>query len=114
MCLGIPMQVIRVDGADGHSVVCCGRNGVERIDTLRTGPLEVGQWVLCSLGAAREVIDALRAAQIDAALDALTAVLSGEGDPDEMTALIDHHFSDLVNREPQLPEFLRPTMEVKP
>jgi hydrogenase expression/formation protein HypC len=107
MCLGIPMQVV---SAGGHRAVCHGRNGVEHIDTLRTGPLEVGQWVLCSLGAAREVIDATRAAQVESALDALTAVLSGEGD---MSALIDRHFADLVNREPQLPEFLRPKMEME-
>ena len=30
MCLGIPMQVIT---AEGHSAVCRGRNGLERIDT---------------------------------------------------------------------------------
>jgi hydrogenase expression/formation protein HypC len=110
MCLGIPMQVI---SAEGHSAVCRGRNGLERIDMLRTGPLEAGQWVLTSLGAAREVIDAERAAQVESALDALAAVLSGEGDPVSIGALIDHHFADLVNREPQLPEFLRPKMEME-
>lgn len=108
MCLGIPMQVIT---AEGHGAVCRGRNGLERIDTLRTGPLEPGQWVLCALGAAREVIDELRAAQIESALDALSTVLSGEGG--DINALIDHHFADLVNREPQLPEFLRPKMEME-
>ena len=107
MCLGIPMQVIT---AEGHSAVCRGRNGLERIDTLMPGPLEAGQWVLTSLGAAREVIDATRAAQVESALDALSAVLSGAGD---VSALIDHHFADLVNREPQLPEFLRPKMEME-
>jgi hydrogenase expression/formation protein HypC len=107
MCLGIPMQVV---AAEAHSAVCRGRNGLERIDTLMTGPLEAGQWVLTSLGAAREVIDATHAAQVESALDALSAVLSGEGD---VSALIDHHFADLVNREPQLPEFLRPKMEME-
>jgi hydrogenase expression/formation protein HypC len=101
MCLGIPMQVV---SAEGHTALCQGRNGVERIDTLMTGPLEPGQWVLTSLGAAREIIDEARAAQVESALDALSAVLSGEGD---VNALIDHHFADLVNREPQLPDFLR-------
>jgi hydrogenase expression/formation protein HypC len=107
MCLGIPMQVI---SAEGHAAVCRGRNGLERIDTLRTGPLEPGQWVLTSLGAAREIIDAERAAQVESALTALDAVLSGEGN---VSALIEHHFADLVNREPQLQEFLRPKMEME-
>jgi hydrogenase expression/formation protein HypC len=107
MCLGIPMQVVSADGA---SAVCYGRNGLERVDTLRTGPLAAGQWVLTSLGAAREIIDAERAAQVESALDALTAVLAGEAD---VSGLIDHHFADLVNREPQLPEFLRPKMEME-
>ena len=107
MCLGIPMQVV---SAEGHTAVCRGRNGLERVDTLRTGPLAAGQWVLSSLGAAREIIDAERAAQVESALDALTVVLSGEGD---VNALIAHHFADLVNREPQLPEFLRPKMEME-
>jgi hydrogenase expression/formation protein HypC len=106
MCLGIPMQVVSADGA---SAVCYGRNGLERVDTLRTGPLEPGQWVLCALGSAREVIDGARASQVDSALDALNAILTGEGDVD---ALIGSHFADLVNREPQLPEFLRPKMEM--
>lgn len=107
MCLGIPMQVI---SAEGHAAVCRGRNGLERIDTLMTGPLVAGQWVLTSLGAAREIIDAERAAQVESALTALDAVLSGGGD---VKALVDHHFADLVNREPQLPEFLRTGMEME-
>ena len=107
MCLGIPMQVV---SAEGHAAVCRGRNGLERIDSLMTGPLAPGQWVLTSLGAAREIIDAERAAQVESALTALDAVLAGDGD---VSALIDHHFADLVNREPQLPEFLRPKMEME-
>lgn len=107
MCLGIPMQVV---SADEHGAVCYGRNGLERVDTLRTGPLEPGQWVLCALGSAREVIDGVRASQVDSALDALNAVLSGEGDVD---ALVGSHFADLVDREPQLPDFLRPQVEME-
>lgn len=101
MCMAIPLQV---EAMDGSYAVCRGRNGVERIDTVLTGPLQPGQWVLCFLGAAREIIDAERAAQIDAALDALAEILAGRGDP---AALIDAHFADLAGREPQLPDFLR-------
>ncbi len=107
MCLGIPMQVVT---AEGHSAVCRGRGGLARIDTLITGSLEPGQWVLTSLGAAREIIDEVRAAQVASALDALAAVLAGDGD---VNAMIGHHFADLVGREPQLPDFLRPTMEME-
>jgi hydrogenase expression/formation protein HypC len=42
------------------------------------------------------------AARTGAALDALAAVLSGD------TSTIDDAFADLVSREPQLPEHLRP------
>jgi hydrogenase expression/formation protein HypC len=99
------MQVIR---ADAHSAVCQSRNGIERIDTLRTGALQAGQWVLAALGSAREVIDAGRAAQVEDALTALDAILAGSGDSE---ALVNAHFADLVNREPQLPDFLRPAGE---
>lgn len=101
MCLAVPMQVIRMEGA---MAVCLGAQGEERIDTLLTGPLAPGQWVLSFLGAAREVIDAERAAQVGDALAGLQAILDGHGDVD---ALIQSHFADLVDREPQLPDFLR-------
>lgn len=106
MCLAQPLQVIRMDGS--HAL-CAGPAGEERVDTLLTGPLEAGQWILCFLGAAREVIDAERAAQVGAALGALHAIAAGADDP---AALIDRHFADLVGREPQLPDFLRPAATV--
>lgn len=103
MCLAIPLQVIRMEGT---TALCEGRNGVERLDTLLTGALEPGQWVLGFLGAAREVIDAERATQVEDALVALESILHGAGGSDE---LIHAAFADLIDREPQLPEFLRPT-----
>lgn len=102
MCLAIPLKVVAMEGS--HAL-CEGRDGIERIDTLLTGPLAPGQWVLSFLGAAREVIEPERAAQILDAVAALSALLAGEGDA---TALVDAHFSDLVGREPQLPDFLKP------
>lgn len=102
MCLAIPLQVIRMEGT---TALCQGRNGVERMDTMLTGPLESGQWVLGFLGAAREVIDAERASQVEDALIALEAILHGEGSNE---ALVQAGFADLVDREPQLPDFLRP------
>jgi hydrogenase expression/formation protein HypC len=108
MCLALPMQVV---SATGHQAVCRGRNGLERVDTLITGPLAPGQWVLCFLGAAREIVDAERARLVGAALDALEAIGTGRGD---LTALMDSHFADLVGREPQLPDFLRPNTTEEP
>jgi hydrogenase assembly chaperone HypC/HupF len=96
------MQVIRMEGM---TALCQGRNGVARIDTLITGALEPGQWILSFLGAAREVIDAERAAQVEDALLALESILHGGDSTDD---LIHTAFADLIDREPQLPEFLRP------
>ncbi len=95
-----------MEGSDGGTTALCeGRNGVERLDTLLTGPLAPGQWVLGFLGAAREVIDAERAAQIEEALLALESILNSGADNDDV---IRAAFADLIDREPQLPEFLRP------
>lgn len=111
MCLAIPLQVIRMEGS---TALCQGRNGVERVDTLLTGPLAPGQWILSFLGAAREVIDAERAAQVGVALQALNGlhavmqkVGAGGTVEDPVAALVQAGFADLIDREPQLPEFLR-------
>lgn len=98
MCIGIPMQVTEVDGPYAW---CEGRNGRRRIDTLLVGAVGPGDWLLTFLDSAREILDAERAALVNAALDALERVAAGEGD-------IDDCFADLVGREPQLPDFLRP------
>lgn len=82
------------------TALCQGRNGVARIDTLITGALEPGQWILSFLGAAREVIDAERAAQVEDALLALESILHGGDSTDD---LIHTAFADLIDREPQLP-----------
>jgi hydrogenase expression/formation protein HypC len=97
MCIAIPMQVLRMEG---QLALCAGRNGESYLDTLLTGPLDAGQWVLGFLGTAREVVSEAQARQVSDALAALEAVLSGE------TADLDRHFSDLAGREPQLPDFL--------
>ncbi len=99
---------------EGTFALCEGRNGRERMDTMLTGPLAPGQWVLGFLGAVREVIDAERAAQIGDALTGLESLLSATGAGAEQASidvLVSSHFADLVNREPQLPDFLRPALE---
>lgn len=96
MCLGIPVQV--VESGDFYAR-CRGRNGISVVDLSLVGPQPVGTWLLSFLDAAREVIPAERANAINAALAALDAVQAGETD-------LGAFFADL-EREPQLPEFLR-------
>ncbi|GAB6050473.1 HypC/HybG/HupF family hydrogenase formation chaperone [Hydrogenophilus islandicus] len=100
MCLGVPMEVIE---AEGWRALCRGDNGtIEWIDCALVGPQRVGTWLLVHLGVAREVLEPERAALVRQALAALSAAQAG--------ASIDvaAFFPDL-NREPQLPEFLRET-----
>ena len=105
MCIGIPMQVIE---AGEGTALCSARNSsdVRRVDTLLVGDLSQGSWVLVFLGAAREVLDEKSAHQISDALTALDMAMHGNG-------AIDHLFADLVDREPQLPEFLRQQLPAK-
>lgn len=98
MCLAIPLQVLRMEGM---TAVCAGPHGEVRLDTLLSGPLTPGQWVLGFLGAVREVIDEARARRIGEALAALEDLLAGK------TVDLDAHFADLAAREPRLPAFLQ-------
>jgi hydrogenase expression/formation protein HypC len=99
MCLGIPVQVLRTEGT---TALCRDHRGeVARIDTLLTGAQPPGTWLMTFLGAARAVIDADEAARVGRALEALQAMLAGEG------ADLDAAFADLVGREPHLPDFLQ-------
>lgn len=96
MCLGIPLQVLE---CGEHFARCASRDGEVRIDISLVGEQLPGTWLLGFLGAAREVIPAERAAAINAALAALVAA---EGGATDFSAF----FADL-DREPQLPDFLR-------
>lgn len=99
MCVGIPMQVV---SGDAVRALCRGSDGAEAwIDLLLVGAQPPGTWLLCFLGAAREVIDAARAAQIGAALGALDDLINGR------SVDVDAAFADLIERGPQLPDFLR-------
>lgn len=97
MCLGIPMQVLEV--CETYAV-CRGRNGCQNINIMLVGEVAIGQWLITFLNTAREIISAEQAAQINSALDGLQALV--EGNPENM----DQYFTDLVGREPQLPDFL--------
>lgn len=104
MCVGIPMVVRE---ADGHSAICeslvngCGET--VRIDMSLVGPQPPGSFLLTFLGAAREVMTQEDAHRTADAVSALMAVMSDGHVPD-----IDSLFPDLADREPQLPDHLKP------
>ena len=75
MCIGVPMRVIRAwDGA----ALAVGRGQAETIDTRLVGDCARDQWLLVFQGAARERLDARRAAEIEAALALLQAGMAGD------------------------------------
>jgi hydrogenase expression/formation protein HypC len=92
------MQVLE---AGEFQALCEGPDGVRAIDLRLVGPQAPGTWLLVFIDAAREVIDAERAALIRDALFAVSSALDGATD-------LDLWFPDLANREPQLPDFLKP------
>lgn len=97
MCIGVPMQVVR---AEPFQAWCKGADGEAMVDMRLVGSQPEGTWVLTFLGAAREVLEPERAAQIQAALAGFRDAMAGHYDPAAA-------FADLVDREPQLPDFLR-------
>ncbi len=79
MCLGIPMQVVEVEGSFAW---CEGRGRRERLNTMLLERVSIGDWLYGVLGQAREILTAQRAAEINLALDGLAAALQGETDLD--------------------------------
>ncbi|MGA9601246.1 MAG: HypC/HybG/HupF family hydrogenase formation chaperone [Methylocystis sp.] len=96
MCVGFPMTVVEDLGSEA---LCERRGARERVSMLLVGPQPAGTKILAHLGAAVRVLGELEAQQIDDALEAVEAALRGEN--------VDRFFADLVDRTPQLPEFLR-------
>jgi hydrogenase expression/formation protein HypC len=97
MCIGIPMQVVE---AYESCALCADRDGRRvQIDTLLVGRQVAGAWLLTFLDTAREVLAEDRARDILGALQAMDAAGRGES--------FEHLIADLIDREPQLPEFLR-------
>jgi hydrogenase expression/formation protein HypC len=101
MCIGIPMQVVE---AGPVYAWCEGMGERRRIDMRLIGDVAAGQWVLVFLESARELLSADDAARIGDALRALDLAMCGEQG-------IDHLFADLIEREPELPAFLRAGQE---
>jgi hydrogenase expression/formation protein HypC len=75
MCIGIPLRVIE---AWPGAALAEGRGLCERVDTRLVGDVAPGQWLLVFQGAARERIDVVRAAEVNAALDLLDAAFAGD------------------------------------
>lgn len=99
MCIGTPVRIVSLQGLHAHCEDHQGRP--VRIDLLLIGPQPAGTWVLSFKQSARRIMDADEAAQVSAALIALQALQQGDD-----SALADA-FADLIDREPQLPVFLR-------
>lgn len=95
MCVGIPMQVLSVDGI---AATCTDGTRRELVDLSLTGPVPVGGWVLNFLGAARAVLDETEARQITAALAGLRSLMEG--------GALGDAFADLEARGPRLPPHL--------
>ena len=74
------------------SALCRGRNGEKVIETMLIGPQPEGTWILNHLGSAREVVSADEARKIEAALDAVDALMQGGASLD-----LDQYFADLTD-----------------
>lgn len=108
MCMGIPMQVVSMQG----TFALCEANGqTETVDMLLVGDQPKGTWILNFLGAAREVLAPEVALQMQDALQALNLTMLGADS--NSTSSIDALFADLIDREPPLPEHLRSQVIIK-
>lgn len=96
MCIGFPMTILE---GDAFEALCERRGETQRVSMLLLGAQPVGARVLVHLGSAVRLLGDLEARQIDDALDAVQEALTGKN--------VDHRFADLVDREPQLPDFLQ-------
>lgn len=97
MCIGIPMKIVAVEG---EYAWCEGMGERKRVDTFLIGSQPVDTWVLVFLDSAREILSEENALQITEAVQAVNLAMQGEVN-------VDHLFADLIEQEPQLPEFLQ-------
>lgn len=80
MCIGIPMQVEQTE--ERHAWVS-GQGQRRRVGTALVGPVAVGDWLLVFLDDARELIDAQRAAEVNAVLELVAAAMNGSAPSDQ-------------------------------
>lgn len=96
MCLGVPMTVIECDDV----TALCERHGERRrVSVALVGRQAPGSWLLVHIDTAVQTLQPDEALLIDDALAGLEAAMRGES--------VDHLFTDLVDREPELPAHLR-------
>lgn len=105
MCLGIPMEIVSVEGLAAR---CRQGDEFHLVDLSLLPEARPGDHVLTFLGSGRRLLDAEEARLIAQALDAVAAAMSGDA------AAIDHAFADLVGREPTLPAHLAPPAASRP
>lgn len=92
------MQIVEVDGL----VAKCRNdeeNRYEKVDLSLIGEQPVGTWLTVFLGSGREVIAPEDLDTVLQSRKAMVAALTGGS--------VDEFFADLVDREPQLPDFLK-------
>ncbi len=82
MCLGLPMKVIEAPKGLSLRALCEGRGERRIVDLSLVGEVPPGAWVLVFSDHARRALTSDEARQVDLALDALEAALSGETDFD--------------------------------
>lgn len=105
MCLGIPMEIVSVEGLAAR---CRKGQELHLVDLSLLPEARPGDHVLTFLGTGRRLLDAEEARLIAQALDAVAAAMSGDD------AAIDHAFADLVGRAPTLPAHLAPPAASRP
>ncbi len=72
MCIALPARVVAAEA--GHAWVDT-REGRRKVSTALVGAVAPGDWLLVFLESARSVIDAGRAAEVDAMLDLLESAM---------------------------------------
>ena len=97
MCIGIPMTVLE---GDDYTARCERHGEVRQVSMLLVGAVPAGTPVLVHLDSAVRVLEDGEAGKINDALDGVAAALAGQR--------FEHLFADLIDREPELPAFLRP------
>jgi hydrogenase expression/formation protein HypC len=105
MCIGFPMTVIE---GDAFQALCERRGERRHVSMALVGAQPAGARVLVHIDSAVRLLDPLEAAQIDDALDAVEKALALDAVEKALAGEnVDHLFADLIDREPELPEFLR-------
>ena len=100
MCIAFPMQVISCNEVSAR---CSRPNREVEVDITMIEPPKPGEWLLVFQDRALRPITEEEARDIEAALGATALAMMGEAGEDDIRA----GFSDLVDREPELPPHLR-------